>query len=474
MTQEKYPFKEHPIWAPALSGDFLLSVCVPDEKSKEIVEGGKGMCYWYGRILHTSNQENEEYLFRIWQLNTPQLLQSASIMEFVLRGNESVAIDEVGVVRDGVYLDKRNDIHVRVFDDERSSLYGLFDEMKKMNCVIQDLGLGDIIVFGYTRQARFDADRALDKKYFQATHLLPTGYWLYRHYQFTFFQERIEPVKLIWRYFRTADGALLPQKAGRYARGEKFSYKEDNLQLAASNDRYGPGFEIATEASWEQVAHDAYLLHEGMLEDMHLESAPSYAALSLGKTEATLERDMRKIIEFVQNDVIYLFDAEVMHGHVPQNPGKTFHLKSGDCKAKSVLLIALLRTLGVAAEPILVNYGFDGLLGDCLPSPFVFSIMKLCVSIIKEKNILLIQPGWVELVFWSIDRSQCFLSMSCSLPGDRFVTRSRAWVRELISMNSMISPCVALPASFILILFSGVNRLISCGIILSDFPRKRY
>jgi transglutaminase-like putative cysteine protease len=43
-------------------------------------------------------------------------------------------------------------------------------------------------------------------------------------------------------------------------------------------------------------------------------------------------------IEYVQNHIYYVFNADEMNGHKPQEPSVTYENKQGDCKAKSVLL----------------------------------------------------------------------------------------------------------------------------------------
>ena len=60
-------------------------------------------------------------------------------------------------------------------------------------------------------------------------------------------------------------------------------------------------------------------------------------------------------LALVQEKVRYLLIEMNGGGYRPTNADVTWSRRYGDCKAKTVLLIALLRELGVAARPVLVS-----------------------------------------------------------------------------------------------------------------------
>lgn len=61
------------------------------------------------------------------------------------------------------------------------------------------------------------------------------------------------------------------------------------------------------------------------------------------------------IIRYVQDDIRYLGLESGMSAYRPNSPQKVFEQKYGDCKEKSLLLVALLRKEGLEAYPVLVN-----------------------------------------------------------------------------------------------------------------------
>jgi tetratricopeptide (TPR) repeat protein len=128
-------------------------------------------------------------------------------------------------------------------------------------------------------------------------------------------------------------------------------------------DRYmRPGrFEISQVGDWSEVS--ALM-------------APLYDRTAVLKPDSPLRREIAKIkaasddpkvqaaaaLRLVQEQVRYLFLGMNNGGYVPAPADLTWARRFGDCKGKTVLLLALLRELGIQAEPALVNTEFgDGL-----------------------------------------------------------------------------------------------------------------
>lgn len=77
-------------------------------------------------------------------------------------------------------------------------------------------------------------------------------------------------------------------------------------------------------------------------------------------------------LRLVEDRIRYVFVGLNGGGYVPASADETWNRRFGDCKAKTVLLVALLRELGIQAAPALViAAGGDGL-NERLPSPRLF------------------------------------------------------------------------------------------------------
>lgn len=93
----------------------------------------------------------------------------------------------------------------------------------------------------------------------------------------------------------------------------------------------------------------------------------------VARTEAALR--------LVQDQVRYVYVGLGAGNYVPASADETWKRRFGDCKAKTVLLMALLRELGIKAEPVLVNSkGGDGT-NERLPDPELFDHVVVRASV---------------------------------------------------------------------------------------------
>lgn len=89
--------------------------------------------------------------------------------------------------------------------------------------------------------------------------------------------------------------------------------------------------------------------------------------------ESTPLRRAQRALELVQDKVRYLAVGMDGGNYVPQQPGRTWEVRYGDCKAKTLLLLAMLHAMGIEAEPVLANIGMGDFVPDRLPSAQAFN-----------------------------------------------------------------------------------------------------
>ena len=78
-------------------------------------------------------------------------------------------------------------------------------------------------------------------------------------------------------------------------------------------------------------------------------------------------------LQLVEDKTRYFFIGMGEGGYVPAKADDTWARRFGDCKAKTALLLALLKTLGVEAEPVLVNLGAGDGIDELPPSLAAFN-----------------------------------------------------------------------------------------------------
>lgn len=98
--------------------------------------------------------------------------------------------------------------------------------------------------------------------------------------------------------------------------------------------------------------------------------AGEVAAIARAQTDPLRRADAA--LELVQGKVRYLFNGLDKGNYVPQSAEQTWALRYGDCKAKTVLLLAILHALDVPAEAVLANASLGDAVPKRLPSAAAF------------------------------------------------------------------------------------------------------
>ena len=115
--------------------------------------------------------------------------------------------------------------------------------------------------------------------------------------------------------------------------------------------------------------------------------APLYQTQGLITPGSALDQEVAKIraresdprrraaaaLSLVQDRIRYFADGMNGGNYVPQSPERTWSAGYGDCKAKTLLLLAILHALDIEAEPVLANIGQGDLVAVRLPSPEAFN-----------------------------------------------------------------------------------------------------
>jgi tetratricopeptide (TPR) repeat protein len=126
--------------------------------------------------------------------------------------------------------------------------------------------------------------------------------------------------------------------------------------------------------------------------------APLYATDGLVAAGSPLAGEIAKIkaaetdplkrtalaLQLVQGKIRYLFKGMEGGNYVPQTPTQTWNLRYGDCKAKTLLLLAILHELGIEAEPVLASSQLGDLLQDRLPTPGAFDHVFVRATVAGE------------------------------------------------------------------------------------------
>ena len=131
--------------------------------------------------------------------------------------------------------------------------------------------------------------------------------------------------------------------------------------------RLPPAIRASTFDSYSQISADLapFFSTEGAIEPGS--TLAGKVAEIAAKSNDPLER-AALATQFVQDEISYLLDGLNGGNYIPQTPAKTWEVRTGDCKAKSLLLLAMLRELGVSAEAVLVSSRTGDAVPELLPT----------------------------------------------------------------------------------------------------------
>ena len=133
-----------------------------------------------------------------------------------------------------------------------------------------------------------------------------------------------------------------------------------------------PVIEASTFADWTDVSRTMAPLYatDGTI------AAGSPLAAEVATIKAATDDPLKRAamaLQLVQDKIRYLAVGMDGGNYVPQAPAKTWEVRYGDCKAKTLLLLALLHAMDIEAEPVLAHAGLGDAVAQRVPSALAFN-----------------------------------------------------------------------------------------------------
>lgn len=144
-----------------------------------------------------------------------------------------------------------------------------------------------------------------------------------------------------------------------------------------------PALEASSFASWQEVATLMAPLYDptGTIAEG---SDLAKVVDGIKATEADPVKRLAAALRVVQDDVRYQLIAMGTGNYMPQKPAETWQVRYGDCKAKTLLLLAMLQRLGITAEAALAHSKQGDVVPTRLPSAQAFDHVFVHATIKEE------------------------------------------------------------------------------------------
>lgn len=279
-------------------------------------------------------------------------------------GTQSVTVHKVAIHRDGATIDVLGDgsgftILRREAGLERSMLDGVL----AANLQISDLRVGDTLEAAYTVT---ELNPVLGGR---AQSMMPVVA-PFAADRFHFVASWPSDFGMRWRA-----GDAFPRVRESRRNGITTVRADESAFAAPAYPDGAPGrfvdtfsFQLSSFESWESISArfaEPYAAAARFADDSPLAGEVARIAAAsddpVGRTEA--------VLALVQGDVRYVFDGTGLGGYMPATADQVWASRYGDCKGKTVLLVALLRALGIEADPALVSASRGDGIDAALPMP---------------------------------------------------------------------------------------------------------
>ncbi len=331
------------------------------------------------RQLNLEARQVSQYSHYVMQITSTEGLEQASQLSFDFDpGYQTLQIHQVRVLRQGVYLDRLEPNELRLFQREPDLEHFLYSGTKTAYLILPDIRVGDILEYSYSTIGnnpvlgnKFSVQMQLDWE-------MPVAF---------------NSVRVLVNSGRTLYYSVPEGQNGKLTMTESSTHREllwQQSPVAAVNvDDDVPAWftphhywALSEFSSWQDVVQWALPLYE---QTAVVEPVVQQVADQLMQTASEPKARVMAALQFVQQQVRYLGIEDGIGSHVPRKAADTLYRRYGDCKDKTVLLMALLKAMGFNPQAALVNLEQGTILPRQLPSPYAFDHVIVTLSLGEQQ-----------------------------------------------------------------------------------------
>lgn len=302
-----------------------------------------------------------------WIIGTAHGLDSGSLKVDWDPSLETLTIHRYRVLRDGQPIDLLGDgSHLKVIQRETRMESAMLDGRLTATLQPEDLRVGDVVELAYSVD-RHDPAMQGFSEYLAG----PADSANYGRFRVRMLWDKTKPMQ--WRVY---PGVLQP-KIRKTPQGTELvaDLLDATMPRGPENAprRYSivNAIEVSQFKDWQGVSRLFAPLYTKAA-TLAPNSPLRAEAAKIAAVSPDPKRRVELALNLVQDQVRYLFLGMNDGGFVPAAADQTWARRFGDCKGKTVLLIALLNELGIEARPVLVHTEEGDLVGSRLPTMEAF------------------------------------------------------------------------------------------------------
>lgn len=338
-SQEKKPILSAPEnWVKTISPELNAKI---DEK-----ETDGGVAYLLVDIQENIAKQSTfcHYTYKILNSNGSQNMSDIEVSFDPTF--QKVYFHSLVIYRNGTRIDILKTHDFQTFRRETDRERYLYDGTVTSIINIKDVREGDIIEYSYT----YKGYNPLMKGKFSSKQWLNYSMPIYHQYY-----SITTPADRTLKFYYNKPKTPKPKE---YMLGKDKVYEWDTKNIRPIlSDNFIPAWYtpyqqvfISEYNNWAEIVDWALPLYE--IKNNDLSKIKSLYGEEIDSNDYA---SITKAIRFVQDEIRYLGFEAGMGSYKPNRPEQVFNNRFGDCKDKSLLLVALLRSAGIRAYPMLVN-----------------------------------------------------------------------------------------------------------------------
>lgn len=347
--------------------------------------------------IRTGSGPREHYRRHVYRvLDETGVRDSSQIQIEFAPSYETVVIHELAVYRGDSEVSRTTESGLRVLEREQRLEALVYDERKSILAILGDVRVGDRVEAAYTVRG--------DNPVFEGRYASPFSLaWNIPVRRFSLMLLKPRELVVNVRVHGTIADPVVTEAGG----WERLHWHRVDVPavlpesaIPAWFDPY-PSLELSEYADWADVARWGLRLYKPEA----IPSEPLRAKIAeIAQLHPEPDQRVLAALAFVRDEIRYLSLALGPHSHRPSSPDTALQRRSGDCKDKAVLLVALLEGLGIRSRAAFVDTLTGSHAAEHLPSPLAFD--HVIVAVEHEGRVLWLDPTNLH-ARGSLDRLSC-------------------------------------------------------------------
>lgn len=324
------------------------------------------------RQLRVEQKGSSFYSHFVMHLGNQSAVDDESHVQITYRPSlERITLHSLTLRRGNQVIDQLQRARISTLRRELDLEQGIIDGDLTTSIVLEDVRVGDVLEYSYTRAISEDGLDTPFSDSFTTQWSVPVRYSYLRLVHAEARKIAVKNTNASEQPTVRVDGAW-----------RELVWQWHGLSsLPQEQDRpgwydYYPHIQFAEAQSWQAIAHWGQRLYPSVPLSAELRSLVA----QWQAPGATKEERIIQALRFVQDEIRYTGIEIGPGGYQPQPPAVVLKRRFGDCKEKSYLLVTLLKALGVDARPALVNTYRKQAARDSLPSAAAFNHMIVRVE----------------------------------------------------------------------------------------------